>query len=110
MTLPIDPLRQIARLRRVRAKTHEAQGGADEEHPNLPVPAGSLEPAPPPAPITSGGPATFTAHVMGAGEQRRGLRGGPPTLNAARNAYNQTEFSGQADRRARKGGMTRTDI
>ena len=110
MTLPIDPLRKIARLRRVRPRTHEAQGGAEEEHPNLPVPISQTLPAAPAPPITSGGPATFTAHVMGAGEQRRGLRGGPPTLNAARNAYNQTEFSGQADRRARKGGLTRTDI
>lgn len=110
MSSSVDPIRQVARLRRLRRRTDQTQGSSHEEHPNLPVPAGGLEPAAPPAPITSGGPATFTAHVMGAGEQRRGLRGGPPTLNAARNAYNQTEFSGQADRRARKGGLTRTDI
>ncbi|MBU2135335.1 MAG: hypothetical protein KKA45_03955 [Alphaproteobacteria bacterium] len=110
MSSSVDPIRQVARLRRLRRRTDQAQGSSHEEHPNLPVPVSQTLPDQPAPSITAGGPAIFTAHVMGEGEQKRGLRGGPPTLNAARSAYTQTEYSGRADRRARKGGLTRTDI
>ena len=110
MTSSVDPIRQVARLRRLRRRTDPVHGSAPQEHPNLPVPAHQNLPDQPAPSVTHAGPAIFTAHVIGAGEQKRGLRGGPPTLNAARSAYTQTEYSGQADRRARKGGLTRTDI
>jgi hypothetical protein len=45
----------------------------------------------------------FAAQVLG-GEPRRGLRGGPEALEAAKSTYLETEWSGGADRRAPKGG------
>ncbi|MDX5392282.1 MAG: hypothetical protein AB1760_03475 [Pseudomonadota bacterium] len=110
MSAPIDPVRQIARLRRLRRRTDGASGGAEQDTANLPVPV-NVAPAATPAPdAASSGPAVFSAHIMAQGEQRRGLKAGASTLDAARSAYNQTEYSGGADRRARKGGLTRTDI
>lgn len=110
MTSSVDPIRQVARLRRLRRQSDQVHAGAPLEHRNLPVPVAQSLPDQPAPSVTAGGPAIFTAHVMSEGEQKRGLRGGPPTLNAARSAYTQTEFSGRADRRARKGGLTRTEI
>lgn len=109
MSAPIDPVRQIARIARLRRRIDGSSEAAAGDMSNLPVPA---EPqAPPPAPEAApGGPAVFSAHIMAQGEQRRGLKAGASTLDAARSAYNQTEYSGGADRRARKGGLTRTDI
>lgn len=108
MNTPVDPVRQIARLRRLRRRT-EGSSASEGETPNLPA---VVEPqsAPPAPEISTGGPAVLSAHIMAQGEQRRGLRAGPSTLDAARTAYSQTEYSGRADRRARKGGLTRTDI
>lgn len=110
MTSSVDPVRQVARLRRLRRQTDQVHASAPQEHPNLPVLAPQTLPGQPAPSVAAGGPAIFTAHVIGEGEQKRGLRGGPPTLNAARSAYTQTEYSGRADRRARKGGLTRTEI
>jgi hypothetical protein len=104
MTFPIDPIRRTTASRR--AKTERAND-ADR---NLPVPVGEAEdvtPPPSPAPKTA---AAFDAHVLGQDGQRRGLRGGPPVLNSAKTAYNTAEWSGPADRRAPKGGITKTKI
>lgn len=108
MTSPLDPVRQIARLRRLRRRTDGVSAG-DGETPNLPA---TVEPqsAPPAPEISTGAPPVLSTHILAQGEQRRGLRAGASTLDAARSAYSQTEYSGRADRRARKGGLTRTDI
>ena len=50
--------------------------------------------------------AAFSAHVLGAGGVRRGLRGGQPVLQAARTVYLQTEWSGGANRRSGPGDLT----
>jgi hypothetical protein len=52
----------------------------------------------------------FAAHVIGQGEQRRGLRGGPETLDRARSTYLETEWSGGADRRLTRGRIAKTEI
>ncbi|OYX32390.1 MAG: hypothetical protein B7Y99_08775 [Caulobacterales bacterium 32-69-10] len=39
------------------------------------------------------------AQLLGQEGARRGLKGGPPVLDAARAAYLDAEFSGEADRR-----------
>lgn len=41
----------------------------------------------------------FDAHLLGQDGARRGLKGGAPVLDAARAAYLDTEYSGEADRR-----------
>ena len=52
----------------------------------------------------------LTAHMIGQAGERRGLRAGPALIDRAHVSYNRTEWSGPYDRRARKGGQTRTDI
>lgn len=59
----------------------------------------------PPAP-----PALFAAQVLGQKGQKRGLKGGPPVLDAARSTYLGAEYSGQRDRRPRVGKATQTEI
>ena len=54
--------------------------------------------------------AGFASHALGGGEQRRGLRGGPPVLQAARRAYLDTQWSGQDDRRAAAGLLALTRL
>ena len=41
----------------------------------------------------------FDAQLLGQDGARRGLKGGAPVLDAARAAYLDAEFSGEADRR-----------
>jgi hypothetical protein len=56
------------------------------------------------------GAAAFVAQQMGQRGQKRGLRGGPPVLDAARAAYLGTEYSGEAERRPLIGKAAKTDI
>lgn len=113
MTSPIDPLRRAARLRRIgRASRASQVNGASEaggyEDRSVPV---VIEPAAPPAPDHAAeGVAAFNAHLLGQGGVKRGLRGGPETLEAAKSVYVKTEWSGPADRRAPKGSITKTEI
>ena len=55
-------------------------------------------------------PALFAAQVLGQKGQKRGLKGGPPVLDAARSTYLGAEYSGQRDRRPRVGKATQTEI
>jgi len=52
---------------------------------------------------------TFAAQVLSGGE-KRGLKGGPETLERAKSTYLKSEYSGPNDRRPRPGRLTRTDI
>jgi hypothetical protein len=74
-----------------------------------------VEPAEPPArpaptPPADPGAAVFAAQMMGQTGQRRGLKGGPPVLDAARSAYLGTEHSGTAERRPQPGRAKDTDV
>ncbi len=74
-----------------------------------------VEPAEPPArpapaPPADPGAAVFAAQMMGQTGQRRGLKGGPPVLDAARSAYLGTEHSGAAERRPQPGKARDTDV
>ncbi len=51
--------------------------------------------------------AAYAAQLYGQPGQKRGLRGGPPVLMAARTAYLEAEFSGQYDRRPPRGAITK---
>ncbi len=110
MTSPIDPIRRTARTRRSDRANVEASEESHEvaEDRSVPVVVG-----PPPAPEPErivGGASIFSAQLMGQEGQKRGLRGGAPVLDAARDIYNRVEYSGAADRRARKGGAAKTDV
>jgi len=107
----IDRIRHTALVRRAykaeadRAEAAHAAGGA-----NLPVP---VEPVTGPRTFkdeSRRGHAELAAQLMGQVGERRGLRAGAPLLDTARDAYNRIEWSGRYDRRARKGGSTRTEI
>jgi hypothetical protein len=73
------------------------------------------QPAAPPArpasaPATDLSAAAFAAQVYGQTGQRRGLKGGPPVLDAARSSYLGANYSGGAERRPKPGKDTDTDI
>lgn len=55
-------------------------------------------------------PALFAAQVIGQTGQKRGLKGGPPVLDAARSTYLGAEYSGKRDRRPRVGKATQTEV
>lgn len=61
-------------------------------------------------PAAEPGAAAFVAQQMGQGGHKRGLRGGPPVLDAARSAYLGAEYSGAAERRPAAGKTAKTDI
>jgi len=75
-------------------------------------PAEPAEPPARPAPTapSDASPAAFAAQVMGQTGQRRGLKGGPPVLDAARSTYLGRAYSGAAERRPTPGKATDTDV
>lgn len=66
-------------------------------------PAGHVTPPTDPA-------AAFAAQLIGQEGQRRGLKGGPPVLDAARTGYLETEYSGLNERRPPIGRTRRTEV
>ena len=123
MSGPIDPIRRPGRTQRVDGvRAHDPdespQDRAEREFTaNLPAVIEPAEPEPNPRrrrapPLQSGGPATapFAAQLLGQPGIKRGLRGGPETLDAARSTYLGTEYSGPNDRRPAPGRITKTEI
>jgi hypothetical protein len=116
MTDEVRPIAPVAR----RADRREADRRAAERRAAsasralVPVPLPD-EPAEPPArpaptPTVDPGAAVFAAQMMGQTGQRRGLKGGPPVLGAARSAYLGAEHSGAAERRPVPGKARDTDV
>lgn len=54
--------------------------------------------------------AAFAAQLLGQDGRRRGLRGGPEVLDAARENYLKTEYSGADDRRPPTGLIARKKV
>lgn len=54
--------------------------------------------------------AAFAAQMIGQTGQKRGLRGGPPVLDAARSSYLGAEYTGEKDRRPPVGKAKTTEI
>ncbi|WP_298746655.1 hypothetical protein [uncultured Brevundimonas sp.] len=65
---------------------------------------------PAPAPASDASAAAFAAQMIGQTGQRRGLKGGPPVLDAARSAYLGNAYSGAAERRPKPGKARDTDV
>lgn len=65
---------------------------------------------PAPTPPADASPSAFAAQMIGQTGQKRGLRGGPPVLDAARHTYLGAEYSGPAERRPKPGKATDTDV
>jgi len=97
------------------AERRAAERRAAAESRALTVTEFAPEPAEPPArpapaPASDAGAAAFAAQMIGQTGQRRGLKGGPPVLDAARSAYLGAEHSGANERRPRPGKAEDTDI
>ncbi len=112
---PVGPVEPRGPQRRTGDRRQGEERREDEPRPstalvpsNEPA-AADPEPAPAPAPVTTQ-PAAFAAQVMGQSGARKGLKGGPPVLDAARGTYLGAEYSGAKDRRPRPGKTTRTDV
>lgn len=111
------PLRLISKTARSHARkgpveqTAESDSLRDQASGNLPVPSGPVITHAPnqDAAYRAAEAAAFAAQRLAGGE-RRGLKGGPETLERARTTYLGAEYSGTYDRRARKGSVTKKDI
>ena len=79
---------------------------------SAPAPDEAAEPParPAPTPPADGGASIFAAQMLGQTGQRRGLKGGPPVLDAARSTYLGAEYSGKHDRRPRVGKARQTEV
>ncbi|MFM8940444.1 MAG: hypothetical protein ACKOEY_10715 [Phenylobacterium sp.] len=104
MTKPIEPIRRTRRSRPAPSTPEEAQ----VELPPPTAGAGKRERIRPPSELPlAAGAAALNAHLIGQEGARRGLRGGAPVLDAAREAYESAEWSGGADRRKKAGRKAR---
>lgn len=110
---PVGPVQRRADRRADDRRAAERRA-ASASRALVPVdfPAEPAEPParPAPAPPADPGAAVFAAQMMGQTGQRRGLKGGPPVLDAARSAYLGTEHSGAAERRPQPGRAKDTDV
>ncbi|WP_269714369.1 hypothetical protein [Caulobacter sp. NIBR2454] len=108
MTDPIDPTRRLPAPRRAFRRAVDARAADGHGHDDPEVETVHVREEVDPAPPRSGFSA-FAAQLLGQGGAKRGLRGGPETLDVARSTYLGAEFSGGADRR-RKAGRKQTEI
>lgn len=60
-------------------------------------------------PAATADDSTYAAQLLSGGE-KRGLKGGPETLERAKSTYLKSEYSGSNDRRPRPGRVTKTEI
>lgn len=120
MTDPVGPVGPVGKVER------RAGDRRDDEHrsgqpktsrslvPAGPVvdetPAASEQPARHTAPVAEASPTAFAAQLLGQTGGRKGLRGGPPVLDAARSAYLGNEYSGERERRPPPGKGTKTEV
>ncbi len=106
MSDPVGPVSRAPRPRRVGVRAFlpvllsAERGGESNEGPGL---GPELRPRP------GGDAAAFAAQVIG-GPPKRGLRGGPETLDHARSAYLEAEWSGEADRRNQRGRIAKREV
>lgn len=95
-----------------RRKAKGADGEASSGRELVPVsPVVSHDPAPTQKPSQpAAAEAAFAAQLMGQSGQKRGLRGGPLVLDAARSTYLNAEYTGEKDRRPSAGKAKTAEI
>jgi hypothetical protein len=112
MNDPINPVRAVLGDRRAKerrsAERRKAKREAETAIANLPAPLRT--PAPAKARDAVEGDCAFEAQLLGQDGRKRGLKGGPQTLEQARSAYLEAEWSGPSDRRTQTGRVRQTDI
>lgn len=111
----IDPIRRAAEMRRAAAARRAAVGRVEKaseaskpEDRLLPVPY-QAPPLPALAEDQVEAAAAFSAQLIGQAAKKR-AREPVDVLSTARTVYVRTEWSGPADRRARKGAVTQTQV
>ena len=110
---PVGPVQRRADRRADDRRATERRAGSTSRAlvpVGFPVDAAEPPARPAPTPPAEPGAADFAAQMMGQTGQRRGLKGGPPVLDAARSAYLGTEHSGAAERRPQPGKAKDTDV
>lgn len=109
---PVEPVRRDDRRAADRRAAERRAASASRALVPVEFPAETAEPParPAPAPPAESGAAVFAAQMIGQTGQRRGLKGGPPVLDAARSAYLGTEHSGAGERRPQPGKAKDTDV
>jgi hypothetical protein len=110
---PVEPVRRRGDRRAADRRADERRAGSTSRALvplDFPVEAAEAPARPAPIPPADPGAAVFAAQMMGQSGQRRGLKGGPPVLDAARSAYLGTEHSGAAERRPQPGKAKDTDV
>jgi hypothetical protein len=107
MSDPIEPVQAVLPERRWRFRRREDREAVRtaEIEAEAEVVSG---PEPQAEPGLLAGFAAFAAQILGQPGQKRGLRGGPETLEKARAAYLEAEYSGPSDRRLSAGRITKT--
>ncbi|MDP2115842.1 MAG: hypothetical protein Q8J71_00390 [Brevundimonas sp.] len=109
---PVEPVRREDRRAADRRAAERRAASASRALVPVEFPAEAAEPParPAPTPPVDSGVAVFAAQMIGQTGQRRGLKGGPPVLDAARSAYLGTEHSGAGERRPQPGKAKDTDV
>ena len=110
---PVGPVRRRDERREADRRAAERRAGSTSRA--LVPTEFAADPAEPPArpaptPPSDASAAAFAAQVIGQSGQRRGLKGGPPVLDAARSTYLGNAYSGAAERRPKPGKATDTDV
>ena len=115
MTDGVRPIGPVEGRDRRSAQRREAERRAGSTSREL-VPVGKVvdeipDPATPAASNSPADPAAaFAAQMMGQTGQRKGLKGGPPVMDAARASYLGAEYSGEKDRRPPAGLIKKTEL
>ena len=115
MTEGVRPIGPVEGRDRRAAQRREAERRAGSSSRAL-VPVGEVvddipDPASPAVSTAPADPAAaFAAQMMGQTGQRRGLKGGPPVMDAARASYLGAEYSGEKDRRPPAGLIKKTEL
>ena len=109
---PVGPVRRRERREADRRAAERRAGSASRALVPTEFAAAPAEaPArPAPTPPVDASAAAFAAQLIGQTGQRRGLKGGPPVLDAARSTYLGANYSGAAERRPKPGKATDTDV
>ncbi|WGM32237.1 hypothetical protein [Brevundimonas sp. NIBR11] len=118
MTNGVRPVGSVSDRRSAQRREAERRAGSSSREL---VPIGKVvdeapDPAspaalPPPADINPADPAAaFAAQMYGQTGQRKGLKGGPPVMDAARASYLGAEYSGEKDRRPPAGLIKKTEL
>lgn len=107
MSDPLNPLRATRSVGDDDRRSGRERRSADAEPEQALVPTAAPPQAAAPSPDgRRSGLSEFFAQLLGQGP-RRGLKGGPQTLDDARSTYLGAEYSGAADRRPPKGTVKR---